>query len=163
MNEDELPLATQSEAVYSFYTNKKLEGQCIRRKDTNGSYWEMYFPTDVKLNSSTRIEDGEKLYAKWETKRYELRFCKDETHAKYEAKECLWGDKFSFPDYAPSGYELVGWFNADFTVQYTDGRTPRAGFDTVNESYLPNGEIVSYLYFRPKYVQSASDAETKAD
>ena len=52
---------------------------------------------------------------------------------------------------APAGERFVGWFNKDYTVQYTNGTTPIAGYETVNSKFFadPAGEYIIDL--RPKF------------
>ncbi len=148
-----------SKEIYRLYKDPEMEEAPYFELNENG-YWRQH------QTSGNYIRPGKKLYAEWRTKQYDLFFYKEEKYATRlhtsnsdmkEYTDIEFGGYIKYPDYAPEGYRLVGWFSEDLSVQYTDGTTPRQGYSTINEAFFPNNEICSAIRFRPKFEPIAEE------
>ena len=142
-------LRTMEEEVRYFYLNKDSSYPRIQRGDGEGDgrYWEQ-----VREKGQNEIPAGATLYVKWQNRIYNLRFCKDEVHGTtVQTGTCSYGSPVEYPEPpVPEGMRFVGWFNENYTVQYTNGTEPFESYVFLNIAFFPNGAVET-LRFRPRF------------
>ena len=140
-------LRTMEQEIMYFRVSKDSSYPRIQPTDDDGRYWEQY-----NKDTAPNIAAGSTLYARFTSRRYDLRFCKDEIHGTvcYEST-VYFGSSIDYPTpEIPAGMVFVGWFNENYTVQYTDGTNPREGYEELNAAFFPNG-ATDVVRFRPRF------------
>ncbi|MBE6632801.1 MAG: hypothetical protein E7620_00500 [Ruminococcaceae bacterium] len=142
-------LFTEDKAIYTL-VSKKDSSRKITVDLQNSTVWKSYFP------DGDPIYDDEKLEAVWEDKIYLVRFHEDDKRAANETVTYKNGATIQFRNCeAPEGKRFVGWFNKDYSVQYTKGTTPIAGYETVNGNFFTDHAGEYIIDLRPKFEPAA--------
>ena len=142
---DGLELITADRGIYTLVSTKDPDVK-IQRKEYASNRWLATHPGE------TYLEEGTKFKAEYEEKQILVRFYTTENRDDHQVKYLKKGDRINYPTCkVPAGMRFVGWFNRDFTVQYTNGTTPKVGYETVNDSFFGDPSREYIIDIRPKF------------
>ena len=142
---DGLELITADRGIYTLVSTKDPDVK-IEREDLAMNRWTAYHPGENYLS------DGIQFVAEYEEKQILVRFYSTENRDDHQVKTMKKGDRITYPTCeVPAGMRFVGWFNRDFTVQYSNGTTPKVGYETVNDSFFGDPSKEYIIDIRPKF------------